>query len=381
MSNGRIDFANALRGFAALAVVVAHYFGVFWSNREVVELLTNAPALSLQTHATPRYLSWIHAFSIFNWGPYGVAIFFVISGFVIPFSFLKNSSVGFIANRIIRIFPTYIVGFSITLLAIFISSNYFSREWPFSMREVLLHYIPGIRDLLWSKDIDGIIWTLEIEMKFYILCAIFATWFRIRSLNVLLLPVGLFVVTMYVNTYMPHWGVTNASAYKLAFTLIKSSQYIIFMFIGVVFNFMYTKKINQDFGYLLIASLFCLFCIHWYYGPTSQAFYAAWSYGLAILTFMFAYAFSDLFKANRFFDFFADISYPLYVVHGVAGYVALRILLENGFKAWVSLLIVTSGCILVSWLLHKFIEVPSQKLSKVVGEKISNIFSVKPINV
>lgn len=64
----RIDFANTLRGFAALAVVVSHYYGVFWQSRAAVEVLTLAPALSLDSYAIPKYISWLHVFPLFNWG-------------------------------------------------------------------------------------------------------------------------------------------------------------------------------------------------------------------------------------------------------------------------------------------------------------------------
>lgn len=59
--NSRIEFANTLRGFAALAVVISHYYGVFWSNRAAVESITNAPALPLETHAIRRTLGWLGA--------------------------------------------------------------------------------------------------------------------------------------------------------------------------------------------------------------------------------------------------------------------------------------------------------------------------------
>lgn len=60
----------------------------------------------------------------------------------------------------------------------------------------------------------------------------------------------------------------------------------------------------------------------------------------------------------------SDISYPLYVIHGVAGYSLLRILLDMGLKPWVSLLITTFIAVLLAFLLHKLIELPSQKLGK-----------------
>lgn len=88
------------------------------------------------------------------------------------------------------------------------------------------------------------------------------------------------------------------------------------------------------------------------------------TYAFALLFFCFAFTFRGVFKSNRIFDFFADISYPVYIIHGVAGYAALRVLLELGVRFWVSFLIVSAGCLLLSWLLHKLVEQPSQKIAK-----------------
>lgn len=370
MHRNKIDFANTLRGFAALAVLIAHYYGVFWTSRAAVEALTNAPALPLETHAFPNYISWLHFSSIFNWGAYGVALFFIISGFVIPFSLQKMTWISFSVSRIFRIMPTYFVGFSVTLFAIFLSGEYFSRNWPFSLKEVLIHSIPGIRDILWSRGIDGIVWTLEIEMKFYLICALFIVWFRQQSVKVFLAPFLLFIAAVYINRMIPVWQVSNGLAWQLAMTYMTVSQYVIYMFIGVMFHYCYRGKVEVSKAYLGVGALFALFCIHWWLGPYSANLSVAWSYAFALLTFAFAYSFPELFKSNRFFDFLADISYPLYVLHGVAGYVALRIMLDMGFKAWVSLLLVTAVCFLFSWFLHVLIEKPSQIFGKKIAAKV-----------
>ncbi len=267
-NNTRVDFANTLRGFAALAVLIAHYYGVFWSSRAAVSALINAPELP-ETQLITSYISWLHLFPLFNWGAYGVAVFFIISGFVIPFTLQKMSWIGFVINRFLRIVPTYIVGFTMSLPAILISSEYFSREWPFSLHEVLIHYIPGIRDIMWSRGIDGIVWTLEIEMKFYLICALLIVWFRQQSLKVFLAPVVLFVFALYINLNIPEWEKTNATAWRLAMTYVVVSQCIIYMFIGVMFNYLHCNRIDANKGYLGIGGLFLLFCIHWWAGPYS----------------------------------------------------------------------------------------------------------------
>lgn len=369
-SNKRIDFANTLRGFAALAVVISHYYGVFWSMRVEVGHIINAPTLPLETHAFPSYISWLHAVPIFNWGAYGVALFFIISGFVIPFTLQKMGWIGFSINRLLRIIPTYVVGFTITLLAIWVSTNYFEREWSLTTREVLIHYIPGIRDILWSRGIDEIVWTLEIEMKFYLVCAILIVYFRQQSLKVFFAPLALFLLALYLNQMTPAWASGNVTAWKFTMTFMTVSQYIIYMFIGVIFHYLQQDKLAPNKAYLGIGGLFMLFCIHWWAGPYSANLKIAWSYGFALLTFMFAYSFPFHFRGNRFFNFLADISYPLYVIHSVAGYVVLRIMLDLGLRAWLSLLIVTTIFLFFSWLLHLFIEVPSQALGKRLSMKI-----------
>ena len=174
----------------------------------------------------------------------------------------------------------------------------------------MIHYIPGIRDIFWSKEIDGIVWTLEIEIKFYVLCAIIIGLFRLQSLKVFITPLLLFVFAIYLNRLIPIWANTSPSAWKLAMVYMTVSQYVIYMFIGVVFHYLYREKLDANKAYLGIGCLFAMFCIHWTFGPHKSSLSVAWSYGFALLTFSFAYAFPVLFKSNRLFDIFCGYQLP-----------------------------------------------------------------------
>jgi hypothetical protein len=66
---GRLEFLDALRGIAALAVALQHGAEILW----------------------PAYLRW--SIEVFRPGEYGVFVFFICSGFIIPASLEKYGSV------------------------------------------------------------------------------------------------------------------------------------------------------------------------------------------------------------------------------------------------------------------------------------------------
>ncbi|HAL92153.1 MAG TPA: acyltransferase, partial [Verrucomicrobia bacterium] len=353
-----------LRGFAAVAVMVAHYLGFFGPGRDLIAAMICVPALPAEAHPVEFYSLWLDASPFFNLAPFGVALFFIISGFVIPFSLQKMSWLGFSVNRLFRIVPTYLAGFSLTLFALLLGTRYFDVAWPYRLPEVLIHYVPGIRDILWSRHIDFIVWTLEIELKFYFLCAVLIVWLRRYSLKAFGAPVILFLLALLLDRMLPGWEKNHASFYRLGMVLLTASRYIIFMFIGVMFHFLHRGKVNRNTACLGIFSLYALFCLHGLAGPYPWSPVLAGSYGIALLTFAFAYVFPGPFRGNRVFNFLADISYPLYVIHAIAGFTALRILSEKGFPHGLSLILVMAGCMFFAWLLHVLVEDPSQILGK-----------------
>lgn len=360
----RVEFANILRGFAALCVVISHYLSVFWLKQNTVVNWTHLPALDLEKTPIPSFIYWINAVSWFHWGAYGVALFFLISGFVIPFSLQKSTWAGFLTNRFFRIFPTYMVGFSVTVLTIYLGLKTFTLPWPYTLSEVLIHYVPGLRDIVGSKNIDGIVWTLEIELKFYVLCAIGILWFQDRSKKVFLLPLIFSLVAWSLNAFLDYSTLNTPHNCPLIQNMVFSAQFMVYMFLGVAFHYLYIRKIRKR-DFLMIASvLWGMFGLTWAIGPARSHFFLIWSYGLSFLTFTAAFCYPFFFKNNRIVNFMASISYPLYVVHGVAGYVVMHILLDKGIPVYLTLFLVTLSAIVISWIIHILIEYPTQKIGK-----------------
>src|SRR4051812_18434840 len=106
----RIWFAQMLRAVAILAVMISHYCDVFiHANSVATSLAFTRPVTINPNILISQFILWLYNFN-FNFGPFGVGIFFLISGFVIPIS-IENIGTGqFVIRRFFRIFPPYAVG-------------------------------------------------------------------------------------------------------------------------------------------------------------------------------------------------------------------------------------------------------------------------------
>ncbi|VAO54407.1 Uncharacterized protein conserved in bacteria [Klebsiella pneumoniae] len=96
--------------------------------------------------------------------------FFMISGFVIPYSFKKEPRCYsiFITTRFFRLYPAY--WFSL-ILAVLV---YYSLNIPLPTIKQFLANITMFQMGIGQQNIIGVYWTLFIELIFYIICIILA---------------------------------------------------------------------------------------------------------------------------------------------------------------------------------------------------------------
>ena len=360
-SPSRIAFANTLRGVAALCVVIQHYSYVFWHERGTVASLVNTPGL-VSPLLTPSYLRWVGYMQPFELGQFGVGVFFLISGFVIPFSFAKGGRRSFVVGRLTRIYPTYAAGFAFTLAAIWICGSYFGRPFPYDATSVVVHFFPGIQGWAMTPGIDGIIWTLNIEMMFYVVCALMAGAFIRGSATVFLAPLVLTIAAWFLVPVSSAIGGETAARASMIYLTV---QFLDLMFIGVVFNYLARRLLSPQTAVTAIAVLSVAMAAIWQRALPIKADYG-WSYAAALLAFATAFVFqnSAVFRPKRVTEFFADISYPLYVVHGVIGYVAMRVLLELDWPPGLALAVAFCGVVGLATLLHFAVELPTHRGGK-----------------
>ncbi|WP_196942863.1 acyltransferase family protein [Streptomyces sclerotialus] len=169
----RLAWLDALRGIGALMVALHH--------------------------AAPRYLPELSATVLrwFNPGTYGVIVFFLVSGYIIPASLERRGSLRrFWVGRICRLYPLLLVVLAATALL--------ARWGPGQLREglgerdplgVLLAHGTMLQDLLGVPNALNVLWTLSYEMVFYFLvAALFAVRQHRRSAPVALGVAALGVV-------------------------------------------------------------------------------------------------------------------------------------------------------------------------------------------
>jgi peptidoglycan/LPS O-acetylase OafA/YrhL len=118
---GATQFADALRGIACLSVVCSHLVGQSLVQPGVVAQygLAQVP----DGHASPVS----NFFYSGGFGEFGVALFFLISGFVIPLSFERYGPRAFLIARCWRLVPTYVACFAILLATVWLNG------WMFGM--------------------------------------------------------------------------------------------------------------------------------------------------------------------------------------------------------------------------------------------------------
>nr|WP_221379371.1 acyltransferase [Actinoplanes polyasparticus] len=150
----RLDWLDALRGLAAITVVLFH--------------------LSPQVIGDDAHLAVMRQI---NLGKYAVLLFFVVSGYVIPMSLERHGSLRrFWIGRLCRVYPAYLV--TIGLFALLASAGLL--HWQASLRAEtgagVLAHLTMMPDLVGVRGVVRVFWTLSYEMVFYLVVAGLFAW-------------------------------------------------------------------------------------------------------------------------------------------------------------------------------------------------------------
>lgn len=365
----KMEFIRSLRALGVAAVTFSHWGHMFFLNPAVCQglgLFTNVYGGGTPLLIT--YTSW----PPFNFGPFGVAIFFLISGFLISDSLRGRTSGQFAVKRFFRLYPLYFAGLSFTVAVLYASARINGVVFPYAIKDFLANW-SLLRLWFWSPSIDGVNWTMEVDVFFY-LTVIFLRYFTFdlekERTMVCLTALGCLLA------YLTHGLWTDLSAkyfyvYKFFYCLCHFTNYYAIFFIGtVLYQYSAGRRTKYE-TFRLVVTLYGIFCLHCHYFQPGIAKSLAVSYGLAIVIFLIFYALRDFIQVrpNKIIAWAADISFPFYLIHAAAGYALLAYLYRLGLGGF-SFVFALAVMTLTAFVLHKLIEQPMEGLAKKIVSRM-----------
>jgi peptidoglycan/LPS O-acetylase OafA/YrhL len=353
----RFEWANALRGVAALTVLGCHFAIAFWLGQEVSAGLARRRPLYLGDTGAPQFARALNALPV-DFAALGVGLFFLLSGFVIAISLERYSRRGFLVGRCMRVLPTYAAGYLVTCSVVFALSD---PNKELSAGAVLGGTVPGLAYVLGiPAPADGIVWTLIVELVFYAVCLVAYRALTRHWQAIVAVAAGCVAMQWLLSQFPP-----GASMPGLRFVVLLACPFIPVMLVGVVLSAHRRGSLGRVAVALLVPLLAATNLL---LATTTPVVPTALKYRLTfvgtIALFTAIWMVGDRWKPHPVAGFFADISYPLYVVHAVLGYAAISYLSAHGVPAVVAVLGASGAAIGAAWVLHKVVEVPTHHLGQ-----------------
>jgi len=336
--SGRYNELDALRGVAALMVVLFHF------------------TMNNQQFTT-----------VFKFGTTGVDLFFMISGFVIFMSFDKISgSKQFIINRVSRLYPGYWAAVTFTFIVMLIvklmrdsSINVFYQIKKYTANLTMLQFYFRV------PNIDASYWTLLIELLFYAVMLLLYHFKLLKQINI----IGIFTtLTVTISAHIFY----NFYIFQKVFKFMPLLQFVPLFLAGINFYKLYTNRKSGIKNWLII--LLCLLSqiILFKQAGRSKSYINVYEYaGMLSLYFTLFTAFINNklhFIVNSITLFLGKISYALYLIHE---YISIKVIipvLVNKFHIpfWAAAIGITLPIVIIlATLLTFWIEIPfGKKLKK-----------------
>ena len=352
ISSNRIYGLDALRGYAALYVMVFHtYFlgGIYIHEGKIKELI-------------------IH-------GEMGVPIFFVISGFSITYSVFQKEFFNlfelknFCIRRFYRIIPLFYFAFILNLVFMIINAESIKL---YDSIVTLCFFFPFVSGHQESMVMAG--WSLGIEMVFYLL---FPLLFLLLKINKRMF-IFLIILALFIHLYA---------------SFDKNNPYLNFAFQSIFFLFgmlmcFYRSIIQKLFSHgmlqiiSLVAILFGVIILIlgiWVFKNQPFVFFR---FSGIILLVSGTFFYRGKLLVNKINIFLGDLSYSIYLMHPLVILflvkLGLNVLIYEyfpnfGFLVFIS--IVGISVIGVSFLTYNFIEKPFINIckGKVLNFKITKL--------
>lgn len=369
MKKNYYPLVDLSRFFAALLVLLYHLGYSTWQPR------SNGYFIHQGLYSIPQ-MSWAW------FGYIGVQIFFVISGFVVTNSAAKATLPQFVIGRVTRLYPTLWVCATITLLICIFADLY-------SNAELIRRYVGSL--LLFPKApwMEGVYWTLILEVIFYALVGLMIMGGRIARIDLLAKALTLYSGTAILAAWWFHD--TDAGWLHSLIGLARGKRQLmawhgVFFATGIYFYLWAANQLRVGGAVFAVITLM-LCCTQIYVGAAlpladalarigdeEMAMRLPWDPILAFLLFTAVIPLSIQYgawiarhlnaTAMSWLRVLGLMSYPIYLLHFTLGLVVMRWLVSREVAPLVALAIACLVVLVVSWGIVRFVEPGFQRWTK-----------------
>jgi peptidoglycan/LPS O-acetylase OafA/YrhL len=325
MKRNKLDSLILLRAIAVIAVCFCHFGYPLYAENSYNDLFV----------------------FFYDYGKYGVQIFFVVSGFVIPLSlYIARYSIEyyfrFLLKRLLRLHPPYLAALALTLLISFFSYKIRGIHYPETVESIIasLFYFH-------FPDDNPVFWTLAVEAEYYLFIGLlYNVIIKIPKVHVLLFTPVLILI-----------GQSQLAEYVIFFS------YIVYFLIGIIGFMIHTNQGSKVLNTITLIALLPLTYVS--YGVT-EALVASTTIG-----FILWYQGS----IGKLANFAGEISYSFYLIHFPLGIKFINLLNPYFSPAnkWVLFLLTILVTTLLAWIFYLAFEKPFAKLSTKIKYKSSTI--------
>jgi peptidoglycan/LPS O-acetylase OafA/YrhL len=332
----RLHVLDGLRLIAALMVVGYHYMGYDnWFR-------------SPWGKSTASVFPTAHSAAVYGW--LGVELFFLISGFVICLSCWGRTPRQFAVSRFVRLYPAYWFGVAVTSAVLLLRPG----GWDGKPHDILTNFTM-LQEPIGARDVDGVYWSLWVELRFYLLFAIVAV---------------LGLTYRRVVLFCAAWLLASALAPSAGIgllTLLAVPQYAPFFVGGILIHLIGRFGTGRPELWLMLG-------MSWFMAQESLDQLVSdaeqsvggdlsWSVALVVVTgfyaLMLAAALGRLDFLNwRVLGIAGTLTYPLYLLHENIGWELIRHT-HGRVNAFVLVAVVVAAMLTAAWLVHRFVERPA----------------------
>lgn len=363
----RLIWANSSRGVASAAVMLGHILVAVVVLQSWVEdsigIDVGRPLVDYGLAAATR-ATGIDVMAA------GVCLFFLLSGLVIAKSLERYNRRGFLVGRCLRILPTYAAGYGSILLVLMASRSALGTGRIVGLAD-LVGLIPGLPTLLQVPEVPNTVaWTLVVEFTFYGLCLVMHRRLLEGPWSLLAVASACVAGQWALLAIAPRGMLAGASD-----LLLVALPFLPVLLIGVLLSERRAWWELWPAGPLIAAFLWMTqFRLWWPFSPLGLEG-AGIGYQMAFVAtiglFVWLCHAAPVSFDGPILRWLADVSYPLYVVHAMLGWIVTVLLVRRGIPEWGALVAAVAVVLLVAWLLHVFVESPTHRWGQTLARRLS----------